>query len=211
MLLTRSPTPHIKPHPNSLGSNTMITPTTITNYNRTEAELEEFLMFAILVAGKGAEQQAKKLDAFLKHCMHDQIGKPFKQIEELDKLNWLEIKMKQFKLGQYKRIGHAFREILKFKGKLKKVTIEELESVKGIGSKTARFFVLHSRPNVKVAVLDTHILKWMKAIGHDVPKATPTKKKYGIIEKLFLCMAEARNMSPADLDLHIWKSYATKA
>lgn len=197
----------------------MITPTTITNFNRTEAELEEFLMFAILVAGKGAEQQAKKLDQFLQqqqfaNAEAQKQGRswtPFDELELQIKNNYLTENMMKHKLGQYKRLLFAFLGILRFKGNLKTVTIEELESIKGIGSKTARFFVLHSRPNVKVAVLDTHILKWMKAIGHDVPKATPTKKKYGIIEKLFLCMAEARNMSPADLDLHIWKSYATKA
>jgi len=189
----------------------MITPTTITNYNRTEEELEEFLMFAILVAGKGAEQQARKLDEFLKRCMWEQIDKPFAHIEFLNKNGWLEIHMKEFKLGQYKRIGHAFTEILKFKGRLKTVTIEELESISGIGSKTARFFILHSRPDAKVAVLDTHILKWMSEKGYKVPKATPAKKKYAEIEKLFLTEAINHQMTPADLDLTIWKSYATKA
>jgi hypothetical protein len=186
----------------------MITPTTITNYNRTEAELEEFLMFAILVAGKGAEQQARKLDAFLKHCMHKEKGKPFALISRLSSMGWLEIQMKEFKLGQYKRIGHAFKEILKFKGKLKSVTIDELESVKGIGSKTARFFVLHSRPDAQVACLDTHILKWMNEKGYNVPKATPPKNKYKEIEKLFLQEAINHQLTPADLDLQIWKSYA---
>jgi len=189
----------------------MITPTTITNYNRTEEELEEFLMFAILVAGKGAEQQAKKLDAFLKHCMTKEKGKPFAHIKHLVSMGWLEIHMKQFKLGQYKRIGHAFKEILKFKGKLKKVTIEQLESVKGIGSKTARFFILHSRPDAKVAVLDTHILKWLNEKGYKVPKATPPKNRYAEIECYFLAEAMFHQMTPADLDLTIWKSYATKA
>jgi len=189
----------------------MITPTTITNYNRTEAELEEFLMFAILVAGKGAEQQARKLDAFLKHCMHKEKGKPFALISRLSSMGWLEIQMKEFKLGQYKRIGHAFKEILKFKGRLSKVTIEQLESIKGIGSKTARFFILHSRPDANVAVLDTHILKWMSEKGYkSIPKATPPKKKYAEIEKLFLQEAIIHQMTPADLDLTIWKSYATK-
>ena len=189
----------------------MITPTTITNYNRTETELEEFLMFAILVAGKGAEQQAKKLDQFLRHSMYEYIGMPFDHVAFLNHWGWLEIQMKQFKLGQYKRIGHAFREILQFKGKLKKVTIEELESIPGIGSKTARFFVLHSRPNQRIAVLDTHILKYLKGMGHNVPKSTPAKNKYKAIEQVFIQIADDLNMSIADLDLHIWKTYATKA
>jgi thermostable 8-oxoguanine DNA glycosylase len=189
----------------------MITPATITKYDRTEEELEEFLMFAILVAGKSAEQQARKLDEFLKRCMYPQIGKPFAHIEFLDKRGWLEIHMKEFKLGQYQRIGKAFRGILKFKGKLKTVTVQDLESIPGIGSKTARFFVLHSRLNQQYAVLDTHILKWMGSLGHNVPKSTPTKKTYAILEKIFLCIAEARKMTPADLDLTIWKEYSKTA
>jgi thermostable 8-oxoguanine DNA glycosylase len=193
----------------------MITPTTITNYNRTEAELEEFLMFAILVAGKGAEQQAKKLDAFLKSKKDLGLPSdttPFQYLTFLCNMQDMVTPMKVHKLGQYKRIGHAFKEILKFKGRLSKVTIEQLESIKGIGSKTARFFILHSRPDANVAVLDTHILKWMSEKGYkSIPKATPPKKKYAEIEKLFLQEAINHQMTPADLDLTIWKSYATKA
>jgi thermostable 8-oxoguanine DNA glycosylase len=192
----------------------MITPTTITNFNRTEAELEEFLMFAILVAGKGAEQQAKKLEAFLnskKDLGLPSDTTPFQYLTFLSNMQDMVTPMKVHKLGQYKRIANAFKGIIQFKGRLSKVTIEELESIKGIGSKTARFFILHSRPNQKVAVLDTHILKWMKSLGHNVPKSTPSKKKYGIIEKIFLCIAEARDMSVAELDLQIWKSYTQKA
>jgi thermostable 8-oxoguanine DNA glycosylase len=183
----------------------MITPTTITNFNRTEAELEEFLMFAILVAGKGAEQQAKKLGEFLWNASD---RNPFDYIQWLDNKDQLINCMEACKLGQYKRIGHAFREILKFKNRLKLISLEELESVKGIGSKTARFFVLHSRPNSNCAVLDTHILKWLKNLGYNVPKSTPSKKYYNQIENWFLDEADKRNLSPADLDLMIWKSYA---
>ena len=194
----------------------MITPTTITNYNRTEEELEEFLMFAILVAGKGAEQQAKKLQSFLWLLVngfgHPKNSTPFELLQYAINSNQLEYTMMVCKLGQYRRIGHAFTEILKFKGNLKNVTIEELESISGIGSKTARFFILHSRPDANVAVLDTHILKWMNEQGYkNIPKATPPKKKYTEIEKLFLQEAIRHQMTPADLDLTIWKSYATKA
>ena len=188
----------------------MITPTTITNFNRTETELEEFLMFAILVAGKGAEQQAIKLDAFLKPYIR--VGStPFEGLQHLIDIGSIKTHMMNHKLGQYNRIGNAFKGILQFKGNLKNVTIEELESISGIGSKTARFFILHSRPDAKVAVLDTHILKWMSEKGYKVPKATPPKKKYSEIEKLFLQEAINHQMTPADLDLTIWKSYATKA
>jgi thermostable 8-oxoguanine DNA glycosylase len=51
----------------------------------------------------------------------------------------------------------------------------------------------------------------MSEKGYKVPKATPPKKKYSEIEKLFLQEAINHQMTPADLDLTIWKSYATKA
>jgi len=195
----------------------MIDPTKITNYNRTEAELEEFLMFAILVAGKGAGQQTKKLHDFLyqQGLTNDASingWTPFQEIEHLWKNNLLLDRMAHFRLGQYNRIESAFKGILDFKGRLKSVTIEELESIKGIGSKTARFFILHSRPDANVAVLDTHILKWMSEKGYkSIPKATPPKKKYAEIEKLFLQEAIIHQMTPADLDLQVWKSFSQKA
>jgi len=189
----------------------MITPTSITNYNRTEAELEEFLMFAILVAGKTAKTQAKKLEEFLsskKDLGLPEDTTPFQFLQYLINGNNLTNLMMKHKLGQYKRLLRAFRGILWFKGNLKNVSVDDLESITGIGSKTARFFVLHSRPNQRVAVLDTHILKYLKSMGCAVPKTTPSKFKYKVIEQWFLQMADSMNMSVADYDLHIWKTYA---
>ena len=100
--------------------------------------------------------------------------------------------------------------IIQFKNRLKSVTIEELESVDGIGSKTSRFFTLHSRPNQQIAVLDTHILKYMASKGYKVPKSTPPKNKYGAIEEQFIQLAKDNNMSVADFDLQVWRSYSEK-
>lgn len=191
----------------------MINPTTITNHNRTEAELEEFLLFAILVAGKTAKTQAKKLDQFLSTAK--EFGLPsgttaLEYITYLSKGNYLSSVMVNCKLGQYNRLEKAFGGILQFKGKLKTISVAELESVNGIGSKTARFFVLHSQKDARVACLDVHILKWMREQGYIAPKQTPTKKRYAILEAQFLTEAWKREMTPADLDLIIWKSFSQK-
>jgi len=195
----------------------MIDPTTITNYNRTEAELEEFLLFCIMVAGKNAKQTAKKLDSFLFTACAIGEMTPFEWLEHLAKLESNGISktpmkncMTTHKLGQYKRLERAFKGILQFKNRLKEVSVEELESVSGIGSKTSRFFVLHSRPDQQVAVLDTHILKWMYSQGYDVPKSTPPKGRYGLIEKQFLTEAWKHEKTPAEFDLEIWKQYSQK-
>jgi len=193
----------------------MIDPTKITNYNRTEDELEEFLVFAILVAGKTAKTQAKKLEEFYNGRL--EYGKVFQKYSLFEWINYLvhtnslTIEMMRYKLGQYKRLYKALSGVLRFEGWLDEVSVEDLESVNGIGSKTARFFVLHSRKDVRHAVLDVHILKWMRGQGYSAPKQTPTKKKYAILESQFLTEAWKREMTPADLDLMIWKSFSQKA
>lgn len=189
----------------------MITPEKITDYNRNERQLEEFMLFAIMVAGKKASTTAKKLSSFL---VSTNLS-PFRFIEDfvqLDKggFNALDGWMRGHKLGQYKRLNSAFRGVLQFKNRLKSVTLEELESVKGIGPKTSRFFILHSRKDQQVAVLDTHILKWMKSKGYDVPKTTPSKKKYQKIESDFIHECHKAGKKVADMDLEIWKEYSAK-
>lgn len=190
----------------------MIDPTNITNYNRTQSELEEFLMFSIMVAGKGADITSKKLDSFL--AQRDVWGlddkSPFEYVKWLKNSSKLVQQLVAHKLGQYSRLEGAFKGILKFKGRLHEVSVDELESVDGIGCKTARFFILHSREDVRLAVLDTHILKWLRLHGEDAPKATPTRNKYALLERAFLGYADKYDLHPAELDLHIWKQYSQK-
>jgi thermostable 8-oxoguanine DNA glycosylase len=186
----------------------MIDPSKITNYNRTEEELEEFLLFTIMVAGKSAMQTAKKLNEFLYFA--DNKKSPLDTIIDRDNRSCLLYAMRMCKLGQYDRLEKAFKGIIQFKNRLKSVTIDELESVAGIGSKTSRFFTLHSRPNQQIAVLDTHILKYMASKGYKVPKSTPPKNKYGAIEEQFIQLAKDNNMSVAEFDLQVWRSYSEK-
>lgn len=195
---------------------TMISPENITKYNRTQSELEEFLLFSIMVAGKSSKQTAQKLESFLFATLG--MISPLTWIQNLVKIKEnnisstdpLMVCMKNHKLGQYNRLFSAFTGILQFKDKLDSVTVQELESIKGIGPKTARFFVLHSRENQRLAVLDTHILKWMKSMGYNVPKTTPSKKAYSKIEVDFLNECDKAGKSPAEMDLEIWKSFANK-
>lgn len=185
---------------------TMIDPTKVTNYNRTQAELEEFLLFAIIVAGKGAFQQAKKLEAFLAPSRPDMS--PFAYVTYLDREGKLDEALRSVKMGQYNRIGSAFRAVANFFARQSNVTlsIRLLECIKGVGMKTARFFFMHTMPNQNLACLDTHILKWLGEKGHEVPKQTPNGVKYLALEQIFLGYAAEMGKSPADLDLEIWNS-----
>lgn len=188
----------------------MINPSKVTNFNRTGEELEEFMLFSIVVAGKNAYQQAEKLEQLLEQ------GKPrtpFGWIRTMDMDTSLDYFLRSVKIGQYNRIASAFRGVAHFfkynpdndrHSPLKDIPINRLECIKGIGMKTARFFAIHSRSEQQYACLDTHILKWLGTKGHEVPKTTPQGEKYLRLETIFLNYCKQMNMTPAELDLSIW-------
>jgi len=192
----------------------MINPYSITNFNRTTSELQEFLLFCIVVAGKTAHIQADKLEYFLNDSKYflsiDKEYCPFDILFELKQRDILLTQIVKAKLGQYTKIYNAFDYLVNNKIDLSNCTTVELEKIPGVGLKTSRFFILHSRQTDSIAVLDVHILKFLGSLGYKVPKTTPSKKNYYFLEQKFLEYCTANNLQPADADLEIWKSYARK-
>jgi thermostable 8-oxoguanine DNA glycosylase len=173
------------------------------NFNRTQSELEEFLLLCIFVAGKSSKTQYKKLELFL-----DEIDTTNGIFDALSKLSIDEIKQKLIKVkaGQYNRLCGCLFILSRKNLDLQTCTCEELEAIPGIGMKTSRFFITYSRLTNSYAILDTHILAWLKNIYPDAPKATPSnKKEYLKYEKFFLSECLKRNLPPHELDLQIWK------
>ncbi len=193
-----------------------IDPYNITNFNRTEEELQLFLLFCIVVAGKTAYIQAEKLEQFLdsvnKRLMMPEHIKPFQTIISAEQHGILMQEIQKAKLGQYKKIYSGFKYISENKFDLTRMTPELLELIPGVGMKTSRFFLLHSDINWQkyIAILDTHILKFIREnIDNRAPKSTPTiKVTYKYWEDLFLHWCEENNKNVADFDLEIWKSFA---
>lgn len=197
----------------------MIDPYNITNYNRTQYELEEFLLFCIVVAGKTAYIQAHKLQDFLtsvntRLMMPEHIN-PFQTIKSAYHHGILLQEIQKAKLGQYKKIYSAFKFISENKIILTKTTPEELEEIPGVGMKSSRFFLLHSdvKWNNHIAILDTHILKFIKEnIDDKAPKSTPSSKTtYKYWEDILLKWCDGRTENLADFDLEVWKKYARTA
>lgn len=197
----------------------MIDPTNITNFNRTQAELEEFALFSVLVAGKTAKVIANSLD-FILSLMEDhyKTGSPmlnftrygddkgWQDTEEMLRVNGIGCyRMKTaacFELANRTSYKEAF---------LQTCTVRELEGIYGIGAKTARFFVLHSRPGQRVAALDTHILHYLRDQGIPAPTSTPAtgSKKYVYLENKFLELCDSAGKDYAEMDLEIWNQYST--
>jgi thermostable 8-oxoguanine DNA glycosylase len=197
----------------------MIDPYNITKYNRNQNELEEFLLFCIVVAGKTAYIQAQKLNDFLvsvntRLMMPENIN-PFQSLKSAEQHGILFEEIKKAKLGQYKKIYSGFKFITQIDYNLSKMTPQILEKIPGVGMKSSRFFLLHSDTfyKDKIAILDTHILKFIKEnIDDRAPKSTPVIPiTYRFWEDMFLSWCELNNKNVADFDLEVWKSYARVA
>jgi thermostable 8-oxoguanine DNA glycosylase len=196
-----------------------VDPYNITNYDRTKEELECFLLFCIVVAGKTAYIQARKLDEFLtsvnKRLMMPEHVNPFQSLKSAEQHGILMEEILKAKLGQYKKIYNGFKYISEREYNLNRMTPQLLECIPGVGMKTSRFFLLHSDKfyKDKIAILDTHILKFIKEnIDDRAPKSTPTiKVTYKYWEDVFLYWCECNNKNVADFDLEVWKSYARVA
>lgn len=197
----------------------MINPYNITDYNRKRGELEEFLLFCIVVAGKTAYIQAQKLEDFLMsvniRLMMPESTSPFQSLKSANQHGILMEEILRAKLGQYKKIYNGFKYITEREYDLTRMTPEELELIPGVGMKTSRFFLLHSDKTYKdkIAIIDTHILKFIKEnIDIRAPKSTPTiQVTYKYWEDRFLYWCESNNKNVADFDLEVWKSYARTA
>jgi thermostable 8-oxoguanine DNA glycosylase len=150
-----------------------IDPKNITKFDRSQEELEFFWLFCILVAGKNADWASLKLLDLFRNKPEDQTPFEFLKTRLTDLNNILVAN----KVGQYRRITKAIEQSISLD--LKTATLDEFLEVFGVGPKTARFFILHTRKDAECAVLDTHILKWMRTIVHesiDVPTSTPPVK-----------------------------------
>jgi hypothetical protein len=190
----------------------MIDPNKITNTSRTQPELEEFLLFCVVVAGKNADQQSAKLERFLGG------RKPFAFIRSSAKAGTLDGSLKDVKLGKYSLLGRSFRDLAHSGTNLATCTWQELTAFPGIGIKTSKFFILHSRAEQMHGVLDTHVLAWMAehwsgaGLGRlEVPRHSPQNPKaYGFWETVYFGMVSARHhgtggVNWAQFDLDLWR------
>ena len=193
----------------------MIDPNNVTKFDRSRADLEEFAIFSVLVAGKTAKTISVCLSRFLAISkampIHGKFATPFEYVREFSRLELPSI-FKGCGIGCYTNKAYAVFDLASAGLDLKTCTPQALEKIKGIGPKTSRFFILHSRPNQRYAVLDRHILRWMRE-EHNipfVPENTPTKHQYERLEKQFLSLCDRLHEDPARLDLYIWTKYSSR-
>lgn len=142
-----------------------------------------WMLFAIMVANKPAERTRDKLMLFLD--MGDTpVTEPFEVLNLVD----IGKKVRATRCGQYRRIISAFayiRDMTEYDPRA--WDLDTLEAIPGVGPKTARWFYQLVNPEAPVAALDTHVLKFLRDLGHDAPKVTPAKgRTYRRLEMAFV-------------------------
>ena len=195
----------------------MIDPEKVTNYEQTDRQLEEFILFWVCAAGKNGRTAARCLDNLLNSIGGHDIG-PFNAIkiwgyyEHPETLEgWPEM-LRDNGIGCYTSKAKTMFQLAVSGLNLHTCTASDLESIYGIGCKTSRCFIMHSRKDAQVAGLDTHMLKYLREMGYDdVPKSTPTGKKYLTNQDRVLSLAKEAGMTPAEFDLWVWNKYSVKS
>jgi thermostable 8-oxoguanine DNA glycosylase len=184
----------------------MIDPYNITNYHRNDTQLQAFLLFCICVAGKRSEPVAQKINAWVDSMVdvNDDPVTPWRGLMDRWVADLLMDELEDFRIGNYTRMMQAIPQLLMLDPRT--CTLDDLMGVHGVGPKTARMFLLHSRPNQRYAVLDTHINKWLRSEGINAPKGTPTDvKQYNKLEQQALALLDARGVTDfAHFDLNKW-------
>jgi hypothetical protein len=191
-----------------------VNPLAVTDFDRDAFGKELFLLFAVVVAGKNADQQSEKLAQFL--TIEQGATSPFDSIRRMIARGTLRMNLELCRLGQYEnRLEPAFRTVVNLNPET--VSLADLVTVKGIAEKTARFYRLHAFSGQRIAALDTYLL--LKA--HDsgcpnCPTSTPAPgPEYDRIEAFLLDVFDAEGDAEgltteeryAVLDLRWWRHY----
>lgn len=118
----------------------MIDPKNITDYNRTDEQLQAFWIFSCVVAGKNSDFAASVISKLL--SKGKRFSKtPFQYLEELGETG-VRNALVAAKSGNYTRITRFIIESLSLD--LRTATFEELMNVFGIGPKSASNWIFHS-------------------------------------------------------------------
>jgi len=178
----------------------------ITNYNPSKGEFQALIIFWVLAAGKTAKGAERILSLLL-----PKRDLPFSQLKKYSETE-LAHKLKSIGCGCFNNKAKSIYQLVNSDLNFSNCSVEDLESIYGIGRKTSRGFILHTRRNAQCAVLDTHILKYLKEQNApDVPRSTPSSKtEYERLEKYFLSLCRKKRKAPAKLDLEVWNSYSNK-
>lgn len=191
-----------------MNMNYKINPDNCTCFNLDKYGLELHILFWIFAAGKNGHTASRCLNNILKeYNKKTNLVSPFEILKSIEDLPQ---ELKRFGVGCFNNKSKCIKDLINKNFDLESCSIEDLESVWGLGPKSVRCFLIHTRKNQQLAGLDRHVLRYLSELGHKVPKSTPNKKQYLEIEKIFIELAKSVGKTISELDLEIWTKYRKK-
>ena len=181
-------------------------------FTRSVGELTEFLLWTTVTPGKKSSTITPRFNKLVEEEPATSVIRSHG--------NRIRSLLKKNGIGQYERLIKCWQTIgfgeldgtrIRSGDFLRNATREQLTIIPGLGLKTASFFMVNTRPWAEVAVLDVHILRWLarEFPKYPVPEQTPQDPdEYARLEAMFLGASCKFNMSPADLDIELWKEAA---
>jgi hypothetical protein len=176
----------------------LIDETNLTNYNRSTAELEEFLVFCIIC---GAEPDAGRAALLTANLMSSGTGgehAPFAHLRQIINVDSLLKRVEQAKVpkARAKAVTASLQEAVAREIDLRSVSLPALLTIPGVTPPVARSFLIHTRNGVRHVVLNHEMLTYMRSSGvvNDVPKELPTaEREYARLEWDFLTLFDRSN------------------
>jgi thermostable 8-oxoguanine DNA glycosylase len=179
------------------------------DYQRSVSELLEFLLWCTCTAGKSSKTITPRFN--------DLIANNSAKNVVVSHGNHIRGLLRKYGIGQYERLTKCWQQIgrgsvdnIKCSSGsfLKHAPRDHLTLIHGLGLKTASFFIQCTRPHEDVAVLDVHILRWLQQEFPKYPVSTQTPQcehEYARLEAMFVGASAVLKLTPAELDLQIWK------
>lgn len=192
----------------SYQSQPLITDENLINFNRSEEEMQIFWLYCGFSVQR-SRQQAQNALAKLLDMGEGKL--PLDRIRFLLENKKLRSALETTRIGSYKRLERFLTDSANATPDFRNGTVDDFSRIHGIGSAKARFFLLNTRQNAHVAVLDRHILAELRSLGYDVPDHTPNKEaEYRRCEAYFLKEADKAGVAPAQFNLSNWRKRAQR-
>jgi|SRR5262245_22128702 len=183
-----------------MSASPLVEPTRLTNYQRSSDELEALVIYSVMAWGREASRAQRAVSVLLDHCPAG--ASPFDRIRAALAAGTLRAAIESTRIGDYAKRTRALVRAVEHDPRT--VDVDTLSSC--VGLKSARLVILHSRADASCAVLDRHVLAYLRDLGYHVPERdTPRNpRRYATLERYVLAECQRQGRHPAELDLTTW-------
>jgi hypothetical protein len=173
----------------------LVEPAELTDYHRSRRQLEGLVLYSVMAWARDSNRAKEALEC-------PPARTPFGRIRKAIRQGTLQAAVEATRIGDYRKRTRAIIAAVELDPR----TVDVATLASCIGLKSARLVILHSRSDAQCAVLDRHVLAYLRELGYDVPERdTPSSpRRYKQLEQIVLNECQRQGRNPAELDLTTW-------